>query len=125
MTTKIVAIGVGSVVFGVELLRDIFQTPELRGAELWLVDLDQAALGRMGALARKLNEASGWEVTLHATTERAEALPHAGFVATSVAVDRAATWKRDHQLALQHGFPSVLSENAGPRGPPPHPRPAA
>ncbi len=30
--TKIVAIGVGSLMFGVELLRDVYQTPELRGA---------------------------------------------------------------------------------------------
>jgi alpha-galactosidase/6-phospho-beta-glucosidase family protein len=36
VTTKVVAIGIGSVVFGVELLRDFFQTPELQGAELWL-----------------------------------------------------------------------------------------
>ena len=61
--TKLVAIGVGSIVFGVELLRDIYQTPELRGAELWLVDLNPAAAQRMGGLAEKLNEASGWDVT--------------------------------------------------------------
>ena len=60
--TKIVAIGVGSLVFGVELLRVIYQTPELRGAELWLVDLDPAAARRMGGLAAKLNEESGWDV---------------------------------------------------------------
>lgn len=116
MTTKVVAIGAGSLVFGVELLRDIYQTPELQGAELWLVDLNEDALRRMAALATKLNEASGWGVTLHATTERVEALPGADFVVTSIAVDREATWKRDHELALKHGFASVLSENGGPGG---------
>jgi alpha-galactosidase len=116
MTTKIVAIGIGSLLFGVELLRDVYQTPELRGAELWLVDLDDTALARMVGLAAKLNEASGWDVTLHSTTERTEALPGADFVVTSIAVDREATWKKDHELALKHGFPSVLSENGGPGG---------
>jgi alpha-galactosidase len=116
MAPKIVAIGTGSLVFGVELLRDVYQTPELHGAELWLVDLDEAALRRMSALAAKLNEASGWQVTLHATTERAEALPAADFVVTSIAVDREETWKRDHELSLKHGFASVLSENGGPGG---------
>ena len=116
MTQKIVAIGTGSLVFGVELLRDVYQTPELRGAELWLVDLDEAALRRMAGLATKLNEASGWDVTLRATTDRAEALPAADFVVTSIAVDREATWKRDHEMSLKHGFPSVLSENGGPGG---------
>lgn len=114
--TKIVAIGIGSLIFGVELLRDIYQTPELKGAELWLVDLDEAALRRMTGLAARLNEASGWDVSLHATTERAEALPNADFVVTSIAVDRARTWRLDHELALKHGFASVLSENGGPGG---------
>ncbi len=114
--TKIVAIGVGSLVFGVELLRDIYQTPELRGAELWLVDLEPAALRRMGGLAEKLNEASDWDITLHTTAERIEALPGADYVVTSIAVDRDRTWQADHQLALKHGFLSVLSENGGPGG---------
>ncbi len=116
MTTKVVAIGIGSVVFGVELLRDLFQTPELRGAELWLVDISEAALARMAGLAQRLNEASGWDVKVHATTERQEALPRADFVVTSIELDRDRTWKLDHQLALKHGFPSVLSENGGPGG---------
>ncbi|MBI5285443.1 MAG: alpha-glucosidase/alpha-galactosidase [Chloroflexi bacterium] len=114
--TKIVAIGVGSLVFGVELLRDVYQTPELRGSELWLVDLSPEVLRRMGGLAERLNEASGWDVTLRTTTERVEALPGADYVVTSIARDRDATWKKDHELALKHGFPSVLSENGGPGG---------
>ena len=114
--TKIVAIGVGSLVFGVELLRDVYQTPELRGAELWLVDLDPGALRRTGGLAEKLNEASGWDVTLRTTPERVEALPGADYVVTSIAVDRDRTWETDHWLTLKHGFPSVLSENGGPGG---------
>ena len=114
--TRIVAIGVGSLVFGVELLRDIFQTPELRGADLWLVDTDPGALRRMAGLATRLNEASGWDVAVHATADRAEALPGADFVVTAIAVARDTTWKRDHELALEHGFPSVLSENGGPGG---------
>jgi alpha-galactosidase len=114
--TKIVAIGVGSLVFGVELLRDVYQTPELRGAELWLVDLDPEALRRMGGLADALNRESGWDVTLRTTPERIEALPGADFVVTSIAHDRDSTWETDHRLALKHGFPSVLSENGGPGG---------
>jgi alpha-galactosidase/6-phospho-beta-glucosidase family protein len=35
---------------------------------------------------------------------------------TAVAVDRIATWQADHELALRHGFASVLSENGGPGG---------
>jgi alpha-galactosidase len=114
--TRLVAIGIGSHIFGIELLRDVFQTPELRGAELWLVDVDPATLGEMTGLARRLEAASGWDVAIHATTEREEALPGADFVVTSVAVDRDSTWRLDHELALRHGFGSVDSENGGPGG---------
>jgi alpha-galactosidase len=114
--TKVVAIGIGSVVFGVELLRDVFQTPELRGSELWLIDTDEAALRRMTGLAARLEEASGWGVRVRGSSDRRRALPDADFVVTSVAVDRDRTWKLDHALALEHGFPSVLSENGGPGG---------
>jgi alpha-galactosidase len=113
---KLVAIGIGSVIFGIELLRDVFRVPEFRGAELWLVDVHPEALGRMTRLAERLNEAAGWDVTVRSTGDRREALPGADFVVTAVAVDRIATWRADHDLALRHGFASVLSENGGPGG---------
>ena len=113
---KLVAIGIGSVIFGIELLRDVFRVPEFRGSELWLVDLNTVALDRMARLAGRLNDASGWEVAIHSTPDRREALPGADFVVTAVAVDRIATWRADHALALEHGFASVLSENGGPGG---------
>jgi alpha-galactosidase/6-phospho-beta-glucosidase family protein len=113
---KLVAIGIGSVIFGIELLRDVFRVPEFRGSELWLVDLNEDALTRMARLAARLNEAAGWEVAIHSTSDRREALPGADFVVTAVAVDRIATWRADHALALRHGFASTLSENGGPGG---------
>jgi alpha-galactosidase/6-phospho-beta-glucosidase family protein len=113
---KVVAIGIGSVIFGVDLLRDLFGVPEFRGAELWLVDVDSGALGRMTRLAERLNAAAGWDVDVRSTTNRLEALPDADVVVTSVAVDRLASWRTDHELALKHGFGSVLSENGGPGG---------
>ena len=114
--TKLVAIGIGSVIFGVDLLRDLFRLPEFRGAELWLVDVNAVALARMARLAERLNTAAGWDVTVRSTGDRLEALPGADFVVTSVAVDRLASWRTDHELALKHGFASVLSENGGPGG---------
>ncbi len=113
---KIVAIGIGSFTFGVELLRDVFQTEELRGCELALVDLDAERLRLMTGLAERLNEASGWRARVSATQDRAQALPGADFAVTAVEVNRDALWKLDHQICLRHGVPSVLSENGGPGG---------
>jgi alpha-galactosidase/6-phospho-beta-glucosidase family protein len=113
---KLVAIGIGSVIFGTDLLRDFFRTPELRGTELWLVDIDPAALRRMTRLAERLEAATGWDVAVRSSTERLDALGGADFVVISAAVNRLATWRTDHELALRHGFASVLSENGGPGG---------
>ena len=113
---KVVAIGIGSVIFGVNLLRDLFRTPEFRGCELWLVDVDAAALERMTRLADRLNAAADWDVRVASTGDRREALAGADFVVTATAVDRIRTWRIDHELCLRYGFPSVLSENGGPGG---------
>jgi alpha-galactosidase len=113
---KLVVIGAGSVIFGVDLLSDLFQTPELRGCRLALVDVDAEKLERMAGLATRLNDASGWGVSLEASTARAAVLGGADFVVTAVAVRRDDLWKLDHELCLKHGFPSVLSENGGPGG---------
>jgi alpha-galactosidase len=114
--TKIVAIGAGSHVFGVELLRDVFQIEDLRGCELALVDLDAERLSHMAGLAQRLNEASGWRATVTATQDRTEALSGGDFVVTSIEVNRDALWQLDHEICLRHGIPSVLSENGGPGG---------
>ena len=114
---KLVAIGIGSAIFGIELLRDVFRVQDFHGSELWLVDTDLDALARMTRLAERLNAAADWEVQVHSTIDRLEALAAApDFVVTSVAVDRIATWRADHALALSLGFASVLSENGGPGG---------
>jgi alpha-galactosidase len=113
---KITSIGIGSFIFGVELLRDIFQTEDLRGCALALVDLDADRLALMTGLARQLNDASGWQATISATQDRTEALPGSQFVVTSLEVNRDPLWKLDHEICLRRGIPSVLSENGGPGG---------
>jgi alpha-galactosidase len=112
----VVVVGAGSAVFGLPFLQDFFQVPDLRGARLRLVDVNAAALARMRRLAEVLNAEAGWDVAVEATGELEDALPGASFVVTSVAVDRMPTWMADHEMALQHGFASVLSENGGPGG---------
>jgi alpha-galactosidase len=113
---KIVIIGIGSFTFGVEVLRDVFQTSELRGCELALVDLDSERLDLMAKLAARLDEASGWGVELRATQHRTEVLPDADFVITAIEINRDALWRLDHEICLRNDIPSVLSENGGPGG---------
>ena len=115
--TKIVIIGAGSVSFGPSILGDLFSFAEpLRDSEVWLVDLNADSLDVMLRLATRMNQAWGEPFTLHASSDRTEALPAANFVIVSVAVDRLETWKLDWQIPLKHGVRHVLGENGGPGG---------
>ena len=110
---KIVFIGAGSMSFGTATFRDIFSAKLLKGAQLWLVDIDPENLARMFALAKKFNELTGMEIDLHATEDRREALPGANFVISSIAIERCELWKQDFNVPIKHGIRHCLGENGG------------
>ncbi|MCL4506583.1 MAG: alpha-glucosidase/alpha-galactosidase [Chloroflexi bacterium] len=115
--TKIVMIGVGSTSFGPSIFGDLFSHAEqLRGSQVWLVDINQQSLDLMARYAGRLNESVQHAFELHSTTDRRAALTGADFVIVSVAVDRLDTWRLDWQIPLKHGVRHVLGENGGPGG---------
>ncbi len=113
---KIVLIGAGSHSFGLGQIVDLMQAEELRGrgAELSLVDIDEHALDTMTKLAQRIKRHTDSDIALHSTTDRAEALPGADYVITSVARKRMELWEQDFRLPLAHGFRHCLGENGGP-----------
>jgi alpha-galactosidase len=115
-TTKIVFIGAGSMSFGLAMLRDLFTSRELAGSTLCLVDIDRANLERMTALARLMNRESGAGMMIESTTVRREALPGAGFVVNSLAIDRNRLWRLDFEVPKKYGIRHTLGENGGPGG---------
>lgn len=110
---KIVFIGAGSMSFGTPTFRDIFTTPEMRGATLSLVDIDEENLERMYALAVCLNAHTGFELKIEKTTERREVLPGADFVINSLAIERCDLWKQDFNVPKKYGIRHCLGENGG------------
>ncbi len=114
--TKIVFIGAGSTSFGFNMLRDVFASQELHGSTLCLVDLDDAALERMFRLANKMNAESGAGLVIEKTTDRRAALPGAGFVVNSIAIERNRLWKLDFEIPKKYGIRHTLGENGGPGG---------
>jgi alpha-galactosidase len=115
--TKIVLIGAGSTVFGVNTLADLFAQRELLGGStLVLCDVDGARLVRITRLAERMNAATNAGFKITGTTDYREALPGAEFVIVSVEVDRIARWKLDWQIPIRHGVRHVLGENGGPGG---------
>jgi alpha-galactosidase len=112
---KIVCIGAGSAVFGLSNLATIIRSQRLRGAEVALVDIDEAGLKTMTALAQKMNQAWDAQMTIWGTTEREEALPGADFVVVSVQVGpREEVWELDWKIPLKHGVRQPYAENSGP-----------
>lgn len=82
---KIVAIGVGSFVFGPSILSQIILEQQLNGVELALVDVDAEIVELMAGVGRQMARQSEVEITISAHTERMTALDGADFVICSVA----------------------------------------
>jgi len=115
--TKIVLIGAGSTIFGVNTLADLFaQREHLRGSHIALCDVDGARLTRITRLAERLNAATGADFKITSATDCRNLLPGAEFVIVSVEVDRIARWKFDWEIPFKYGIRHVLGENGGPGG---------
>jgi alpha-galactosidase len=110
---KIAVIGAGSASFGLANLGAILRTPELRGSELCLVDIDEAGLRWVAALAARMNEEWGSGFSIRSGTDRSTFLEGADFVLLSVAIDREKCWRLDHELARARGI-MHYAENGGP-----------
>lgn len=114
---KIVLIGAGSAIFGLSSLATVIRSERLRGAELVLVDINEAGLEKMNRLAEKMNREWGAEMQISSTTNRRKALPDADFVVVSVQVGpREEVWELDWRIPLKHGIRQPYAENSGPGG---------
>jgi alpha-galactosidase len=113
-TTKIAVIGAGSMSFGISMFKDIFSSTELAGSVLSLMDIDEAALDRMYRLAKAMNHESRAALRIEKTTDRRQALEGAGFVVTSIAIERCRLWRQDFHVPHKFGIRHTLGENGGP-----------
>jgi len=113
---KVVIVGAGSVSFGRNMIVDLLRAEPLqgRGLQIWLVDLNEPALEKMYQFAALVKAQVGSDAEIHATSERAEALPGASFVVTAVSIRRYELWEQDFRIPLSHGFRHCLGENGGP-----------
>jgi alpha-galactosidase len=114
---KVVIIGAGSTIFGLNTLATLVRSPRLQGGTLALVDLNAESLSLIDALARRLNRE--WEagLTIESSTRRHKVLTGADFVIVSIEVGpREGTWQRDWEIPLEFGVRQPYGENGGPGG---------
>ncbi len=114
--TKIVFIGASSMSFGLNMLRDVFSSDELRGSTLTLVGRNAQTLTKMTELAKLLNAKAGAGLVIERTTDRRAAFDGAGFVVNAAAIDRNRLWKLDFDVPRKYGIRHTLGENGGPGG---------
>jgi alpha-galactosidase len=115
-STKIVFIGAGSGSFGASMIADAVLTPELKGSTLVLVDIDPEKLAVMTGFARRLSDALGTGLHVEGTVDRAQALPEAEFVITSIGMKNMQYWQQDWRLCRKWGIKQVWGGQAGPSG---------
>jgi len=113
---KIVFLGATSMSFGLNMLRDIFSSDELRGCTLTLVGRNKDTLTKVTELARLLNAKSGAGLIVEQSTDRRHAFDGAGFVINATAIDRNRLWKLDFDVPRKYGIRHTLGENGGPGG---------
>ncbi|MGC2046567.1 MAG: alpha-glucosidase/alpha-galactosidase [Pseudolabrys sp.] len=114
--TKIVFLGATSMSFGLNMLRDIFSSDELRGCTLTLVGRNPTTVNKVAELAKLLNNKSGTGLIIEHTTDRRAAFDGAAFVVNATAIDRNRLWKIDFDVPRKYGIRHTLGENGGPGG---------
>ena len=83
MAPKIAIVGAGSTVFARNLIGDLLRFPALaNGTTLALMDVDRERLATSEVMARRLADACGARVEVHAVSDRREALDGADYVIT-------------------------------------------
>lgn len=112
----IVLVGAGSRIFGFHMCTDMCQTPELKGATVRLVDVDEEKLETMRRLFEIVSENTGMALDISAHTDRRKALRGADFVIFSVARERIRRWEMDLEISRKHGIIEVQAECGGPGG---------
>lgn len=116
MTVKITVIGGGSSMFVPGLVRRLVELPCFEGAELRLMDIDEARLATMRVLASQLAGSSGRQLTVVATTSQREALAGADFVIVAISVGGMAAWAADIEVPARHGIFMHIADSVGPGG---------
>jgi 6-phospho-beta-glucosidase len=112
---KVVVIGGGSS-YTPELVEGIINHHyEFPVSELYLVDIEdgQEKLGIVGALAQRMVEKAGVNMTVHLTLDRREAIRGADFIITQIRVGRLPARVRDERIPLRYDCLGQETTGAG------------
>jgi alpha-galactosidase len=101
--TKIALIGVGSYVFGKDMISDLLLYPNLKGSTFSLMDIDADRLELATAYAKELVKQQKADLKIESTTDRRKAVDGADYVIISI---RSGDWPpfiKDRQITMKRG----------------------
>jgi alpha-galactosidase len=114
--TVVTIIGAGSTVFAAELMTDFLTTPGLETGEFRLVDIDADRLSLAHRFADYLIARSGRDWTVRSSVDRAELLPGATVVISTIEVAGLATVGFDYDIPAKYGVDQCIGDTIGPGG---------
>jgi alpha-galactosidase len=102
---KVTVVGAGSVVFSLELVKDLCLTEGMRGSTVCFMDIDEERLDIVYRLALRYAEDLGTALQFQRTLDRAEALLGADYVINTATVTHNEYYMRDRrELAARYGY---------------------
>lgn len=104
MTIKISIIGAGTAMFSLSLLKDICLTPNLAGATVSFMDIDEERLTNAFQLCKRYAGETGIRLQLEKTSNRRESLQGADFVINAALVGGHQRLKDGWAIARKHGY---------------------
>jgi alpha-galactosidase len=111
---KVVLIGAGSVSFTRGLVSDMLR--RRWAGEIALVDIDPHALEVAEGLVRKMVALAGADVSVAAAVDRADVLPDATVVITTIGVGGRRAWEQDVFVPRSHGIYQPVGDSVMPGG---------
>ena len=114
--TKIVVIGGGSYTWGPTFLRDIFATPELKGATIILQDIVQDRVDLVYSLGQKMIADFKLDFHLEKTLSLDGALQGADFIILTITTGRLESMRPDLEIPAKYGIKQSVGDTTGPSG---------
>ena len=113
---KITFIGAGSLGFTRNLVRDILTFPELRAAEIALMDIDAERLEYARQMCQKIVDLGQYPAKVTATLERKVALQGADAVCVTILGGDVNVWQHDILIPKKYGVDINVGDTRGPSG---------
>src|SRR3954453_2481345 len=97
-------------------MSDLASCRTFDGWTVYLVDLNAEAAETMARVGRRIAQDRGADLAFVPHSDRREALPHARFVTTTIAVGAADGWRHDIEVPARYGIAQTVGDSVGPGG---------